>query len=45
MAASALAFERADVSIFQFLATVPGDDHGLDLARPAFVREEIEASV
>ena len=45
MAASALAFERADVSIFQFLATVPGDDHDLDLARPTFVREEIEASV
>jgi cyclopropane-fatty-acyl-phospholipid synthase len=37
MAASALAFERGDVSIFQLLTTVPGADHGLPLARPSFV--------
>ena len=44
MAASALAFERGDVSIFQLLAAVPGDRHQLDLARPTFVAEGFEAT-
>ena len=44
MAASALAFERGDVSIFQLLAAVPGDGHQLDLARPTFVAEGFEAA-
>jgi len=43
MTASALAFERGDVSIHQLLVALPGEDHPLELARPAFVREEIQA--
>jgi cyclopropane-fatty-acyl-phospholipid synthase len=42
MTASALAFERGDVSIFQMLMAMPGEEpHPLGLARPSFVREEV----
>ena len=38
MAGSALAFEDADISVFQILASRPGAPHGLPLLRePAFV--------
>ena len=38
MAGSALAFEDADISVFQVLASRPGAPHGLPLLRePAFV--------
>jgi len=44
MAASALAFERGDVSIFQLLAAVPGDRHQLELARPQYVADDLESA-
>ena len=44
MAASALAFERGDVSIFQLLAVVPGDDHQVELGRPQYVAEDFATS-
>ena len=44
MAASALAFERGDVSLFQLLAAVPEDEHQLELARPQYVAEGFEPS-
>jgi cyclopropane-fatty-acyl-phospholipid synthase len=41
MTASALAFERGDVSIFQMLMAMPGEEpHPLSLARPSFVKGE-----
>ncbi len=43
MTASALAFERGDVSIHQLLVAIPGEEHPLDLARPSFVAKEIQA--
>jgi cyclopropane-fatty-acyl-phospholipid synthase len=43
MTASALAFERGDVSIHQLLVAVPGEQHPLELARPSFVAEELES--
>jgi cyclopropane-fatty-acyl-phospholipid synthase len=43
MTASALAFERGDVSVHQLLVAIPGEDHPLDLARPVFVREGVQA--
>jgi cyclopropane-fatty-acyl-phospholipid synthase len=43
MTASALAFERGDVSIHQILMAMPGEEsHPLPLARPSYVREGIE---
>ncbi len=43
MTASALAFERGDVSIHQLLMAMPGDEpHPLSLARPKHVRKRIE---
>lgn len=43
MTASALAFERGDVSIHQMLMAMPGEEkHPLPLARPTWVREGIE---
>lgn len=43
MTASALAFERGDVSIHQLLVAMPDEQHQLALARPSFVSEEIKA--
>ena len=43
MTASALAFERGDVSIHQLLVAIPGEEHQLELARPSFVADDIEA--
>jgi len=43
MTASALAFERGDVSIHQLLVAIPGEQHPLELARPTFVAEDIQA--
>lgn len=37
MTASALAFERGDISIHQLLVAVPGEQHPLELARPGYV--------
>ncbi len=41
MTASALAFERGDVSIHQLLVAIPGERHPLELARPSFVADEV----
>ncbi|MEX0620769.1 MAG: cyclopropane-fatty-acyl-phospholipid synthase family protein [Solirubrobacterales bacterium] len=41
MTASALAFERGDVSIHQLLVAIPGGQHSLELARPSFVADEV----
>lgn len=41
MTASALAFERGDVSIHQLLVAIPGEQHPLELARPSFVADEV----
>jgi cyclopropane-fatty-acyl-phospholipid synthase len=41
MTASALAFERGDVSIYQLLVAIPGDQHPLELARPSFIPDEV----
>jgi cyclopropane-fatty-acyl-phospholipid synthase len=43
MTASALAFERGDVSIHQLLVAIPGGQHPLELARPGFVADEVES--
>jgi cyclopropane-fatty-acyl-phospholipid synthase len=43
MTASALAFERGDVSIHQLLVAIPGGQHPLELARPRFVADEVES--
>jgi cyclopropane-fatty-acyl-phospholipid synthase len=41
MTASALAFERGDVSIHQLLVAIPGESHRLELARPSFVADDV----
>ena len=45
MTASALAFERGDVSIHQLLVAIPGESHPLALARPSFVAESAGSTV
>lgn len=42
MTASIGAFERGDVAIHQILATFPGEQHDLPLARPSYVRDSIK---
>ena len=44
MTASALAFERGDISIQQMLVARPGEEHPLDLARPSFVVDSDQVS-
>jgi cyclopropane-fatty-acyl-phospholipid synthase len=43
MTASALAFERGDVSIHQLLVAIPGEPHPLSLARPSFVAGKVDS--
>ena len=45
MTASIGAFERGDVAIHQIVAVIPGGEHEMPLARPAYVREDTGASV
>jgi len=44
MTASIGAFERGDVAIHQIIATIPGAEHQLPLARPGFVQPVTEVN-